>query len=311
MAVPHRRWIEERLKVLGLSRQDLAEKVGMQLRQVERWMAGAGAHLTTQFNIALALELPPDQVYALFLSKDASAGRQLAVVGEQDREGEYRPVSTEAFYQYYASRIAGGSREIWITSDGFNMRNVSSHAYAEVMGSGFDAALANGAVVYRYQMTETMHVNWIDELARLKAAYPRQFRVFVNPTVAQVANVCAVDPGTARCVAEQFEGKRGGFGQGTVAADYSFRLHDREAARARQDVVQAAIDHPDAKELSAEGLEKLRAALFSQRVQQLEAWGQNPENEDADIADSLVFDEAVISHFVRRACDPKRRRQAV
>ena len=294
-------WIDERLRFLGLSRGDLASRLGLKTkRQIERWIAGRVPHRTTQYDLALALHLPPEQVYALF---DMAGSRipHLSIQGEQDADGEYRPVSHEEFYRYYAAKIATGKRDVWVTSDGFNMRSLTSQGYAGVMGPAFRAALANGAVVYRYQMTETMHINWIDELIQVKAAYPRQFRVFVNPGVAEVANVCAVDPGSDHCVAERFEGQRGGFCQGTVAADYSFRLNDRGRAREAQDVVECAIDAAETTELGVDGLEQLRSALFAQRSEQLRRWCTEQSGEFVDVTDSGVFDELVISDFVRKA----------
>lgn len=301
MAAPHRRWLIERLKQLGLTQADLAKKMGVSKRQVERWCAGAGAYVGNQYDLALALELPAEQVYALFADDGGGPKRNLVIQGEQGADGRYRPVSQQEFYAYYASRIATGRQDIWMTSDGFNLRNQNSRAYAQVMGQAFEAALANGAVVYRYQVTETMHINWIDELQRFKAAYPRQFRIFVNPEVAQVANVCSVDPGSEHCVAEWMEPRTGGFGQGSIASDYSFCLYDRARARDTQDVVQQEIDASTSLELSLSGLEQLKAQLFAQRATQLRQWCATQDPEVMDIADSGVFDERVISRFVMEA----------
>ena len=311
MTVPHRLWLIERLKQLGLGRADLARKMNVSKRQVERWCAGGGAHVSTQYDLALALELPPSQVYALFACANKDKGRSLSIQGEQSASGEYRPVSDEEFYSYYATKIATARNDVWVTSDGFNLRSRTSRGYAEIMAPGFRAALANGALVYRYQVTETMHINWIDELIRLKTDFPRQFRVFVNPAVADVASVCAIDPGSGHCVAEAFEGTRGGFCQATVAADYSFVLHDRGKARERQDVVESAIDAADSEELSTEGLRKLRDALFAERAEQLRRWCADNDDPNADLTESGVFDEVVVGHFVRQAIAPPKHIRAV
>lgn len=86
MTVPHRLWLARRLRHLGLTRADLALKIGVSQRQVERWFAGKGAHLSTQYDIALALELPPEQVYALFKSAMTSA------LGDEQRSALRAPV---------------------------------------------------------------------------------------------------------------------------------------------------------------------------------------------------------------------------
>lgn len=298
MAAPHRQWLVERLKQLGIGRADLARKAGVSRRQVERWFAGGGAHMSTQYDLALALDLPPQHVFALFASKEGKV-KTLSVQGEQDRDGDFRPVSDESFYSYYSSKIATARGEVWVTSDGFNMSNEVSRRYANIMEPGFKAALANGAQVHRFQILETMHINWIDELLRLKAEYPRLFRIFVDKGAANVPSVCSIDAKSQDCVAEAFEGTRGGFCQGTVATDYSFRLHDQTKARQSQDIVESAIDAASADELSLKGLKHLRKQLFSERVEQLRKWYE--EHDDANIANSGVFDEVVISHFVRQA----------
>ena len=95
MAAPHRLWLIERLNQLGLSRADLARKMKVSKRQVERWFAGGGAHLTTQYDLALALELPPAQVYALFACTTKDQVRRLSTQGQQSTSGEYRHDSVD------------------------------------------------------------------------------------------------------------------------------------------------------------------------------------------------------------------------
>lgn len=305
MTVPHRQWLEERLRQLGLSRTDLAKRVGVSKRQVERWFSGKGAHRTTQYDIALALNLQPQQIYALFAA-NSNQVRTMSVQGEQDTDGEYRPVSDHAFYDYYASRIAGARNDVWVTSDGFNMSSKVSRRYAGIMEPGFRSALSNGALVHRYQIVETMHINWIDELIRIKSDYPRLFRLFINREAEETRSVCSIDANLDQCVAETFEGTSGGFCQGTVAASYSFRLHDRTKARQNQDIVESAIDASGAEELSMDGLQELRKELFQSRVERLKRWYEdNDDDEYVSLADSGVFDEVVVSYFVRQAVKKK------
>lgn len=79
---------------------------------------------------------------------------------------EYIAKDINDFYMYYANQISQAKKEIWLTSDGFNMQNLSSFHYAEIIKNSMKIALNNGVKVYRFQILKTMHLNWIRELKK-------------------------------------------------------------------------------------------------------------------------------------------------
>lgn len=237
------------------------------------------------------------QIDALWGGISALAAASLFVWRLARKPRKHFPSSNEEFYKYYSTQIANAVMEIWITSDGFNMANPESRKYAELMKSGFEKALLNGAIVHRFQILDTMHLNWIDELILLKEAHAEKLKIFCNKTLRGIPNVCVVDPFHSKCVAERMEHSTGLLGQGSRPETYTFRHKDRHYAQKTLQIVKTAIEHPATQELDVAGLRELKGELLSERLEALRAWKSSARN-SGDIRESGVFDEYAIGQFV-------------
>lgn len=211
---------------------------------------------------------------------------------------QHFPKSDDEFYKYYAEQISSAKSEIWITSDGFNMDNPRSHEFAKVMTGAFETALSNDVTVFRFQVVETMHINWIDELIRLKEKFPHNFRIYANETIKSIPNVCAIDVDSKKCVGERMEHTTGAFGQGSQAKTFSFVHRDNSYACSTRDIVKDLIDHSSTKEYSLTLLREWKTTLLERRTKGLEDWVKENPN-DSDLTHSGVFDAEVISNFVQ------------
>ena len=211
---------------------------------------------------------------------------------------QHFPKTDEEFYEYYAKQISSAKSEIWITSDGFNMDNQRSRQFARVMTGAFETALSNDVTVFRFQVVETMHLNWIDELIQLKTRYPDKFHIYANETIKSVPNVCAIDVDSRKCVGERMEHTTGAFGQGSQARTFSFVHRDNSYARSTRDIVKDLIDHSSTKEYSLTLLSEWKRKLLERRTKQLKVWVEENPN-DVNLRNSGVFDEEVISKFIQ------------
>lgn len=211
---------------------------------------------------------------------------------------QHFPKTDDEFYRYYAEQISSAKSEIWITSDGFNMDNLRSHQFAKVMTGAFETALSNDVTVFRIQVVETMHLNWIDELIQLKEKYPHNFHIYANETIKSIPNVCAIDVDSKKCVGERMEHTTGAFGQGSQAKTYSFVHRDNSYARSTRDIVKDLIDHSSTKEYSLTLLREWKRKLLERRTKGLEVWVEENPN-DGNLRNSGVFDEEVISNFIQ------------
>ena len=213
----------------------------------------------------------------------------------------YYPETNEEFYTFYASSIRAAQSSIWITSDGFNLRNPQSLHFAQLMTNAFRDALDRGVAVHRFQITSTMHLNWLPELAALKRDYPDLFHLYVNLSLSNVPNVCAIDPDTSRCLAERMEHRAAHFGQGSEAATYTFIRRNKQVASQTRSIVEDAIRHSATEELEFDDVSRLADTLLEMRVAALRAWRESlPTDARVDLALSGVFDEQVISEFLAR-----------
>jgi len=210
------------------------------------------------------------------------------------------PDCSDKFYEHYAKALSNAKKEIWITSDGFNMRNPISKEFAVIMARAIRDALSRGVQVNRLQITHTMHLNWIHELKKLKKDFPDNFKVWVNIPLPSIPNVCAIDPESGSCVSERMQHRVGVFGQGSVAHTFNFTHGDKKMAQQTKQIVVEAIEHPASQELSLEDLDTLYSNLMNSRLIELETWrSTHREVQDIDLSASGVFDEAVISKFLQ------------
>ena len=237
------------------------------------------------------------QIDALWGGISALAAASLFIWRLVRKPRKHFPSNNEEFYRYYSAQIANAVREIWITSDGFNMVNPESRKYAEMMKSGFEKALSNGVIAHRFQILDTMHLNWIDELILLKEAHAENLKIFCNKTLHGIPNVCVMDPFHKKCVAERMEHSTGLLGQGSKPETYTFQHKDGQYAEKTLQIVKNAIKHPATRELDVEGLKELKRELLTERLSALKAWKSSPRN-SGDIRESGVFDEYVIGQVI-------------
>ena len=193
---------------------------------------------------------------------------------------KYFPSNDDDFYKYYSNQIAKAKREIWITSDGFNVSNSDSSRYAKIMMKGFDKAVSRGVIIHRFQIVETMHINWLDELIRAKKTQGDKLKIYCNQNILNMSNVCAIDPLGKHCVTESMEHKTGMRDQGSKPATYVFRHKDSDSSIRTMQIVKEAIERPGTKELNAEGLDRLKEDLLIKRMEKLRAWMASSESDD-------------------------------
>ena len=211
----------------------------------------------------------------------------------------FKPTNIDEFYKYYSQQIANSQEEVWITSDGFNMKNPISKKYSEIMGKAFKKALKNGVHVYRYQILETMHINWIDTLIQVKKQFPKTFHVYINESLKQIPNICIVDPDCDECVYERMEHITGLLGQGSQAQSFVFRHGDKVSAQKHKNMVQNIIDHPNTQHMSVFELQALKQTLLAKRVAQLHKWrALNSQDNTVSLQAYGIFDEQVLAQFL-------------
>lgn len=216
-----------------------------------------------------------------------------------DEDRIYFPDNVEDFYRYYRGQTLKAQETIWVTSDGYNWRSPTSREYGQLMIDARCDAMSNGVTLYWFQITETMHLNWLEQLRLMKQRFPTLFRVYHNPVLTSVPNVCVIDPDSPHSVTERMEHRTGTFGQGSEAVSASFAHGDSVRAAQTKRIVKEAIEHPASRELDAKGLQTLEKELFEARLKRLKAWHAETETTGIDFAGSGVFDERVIDHFVR------------
>ena len=216
----------------------------------------------------------------------------------------FEPANIDEFYKYYSEQIANSKSEVWITSDGFNMKNPVSKKYSEIIGKSFKSALTNGVQVYRYQILETMHINWIDTLILVKKQFPNLFHIYINESLDQIPNICSIDPESEQCVSERMEHVTGLLGQGSQAESFVFRHGDKTAALKNKKLIENIIQHPKTQEMTVNSLKALKASLFKQRVDQLHQWqARNNQGEAISLQASGIFDEHVLNQFLGKQKD--------
>lgn len=210
---------------------------------------------------------------------------------------QHFPQTDDDFYKYYAEQVSSAEYDIWLTSDGFNIENPKSRAYSKIMTTAFETALSKGVTLFRFQIIETMHVNWIEELVRLKEKYPNNFKIYANESIKSVPNVCAIDADHKKCIGERMEHVTGLFGQGSQARTYSFVHKDKNYAQSTKNIVEDLINHPTTKEYNLSSLRAWKKELIEKRTEHLVHWMS--KNPNTTIKESGVFDEEVITNYIQ------------
>ena len=207
----------------------------------------------------------------------------------------YFPQNDTDFYRYYARQISKAKKEVWITSDGFNMQSPKSQGYANLMKDGFERALSKGIVVHRFQILQTMHLNWIDELIKFKQSYDKNFLIYCNRSL-QVPNICVIDPTERTCVTENMQHSQGDATQGTLPETYAFEHRSKSSADRMMRIMRQILEHPLTMELDEDNLRRVSQELLQERLAALRAWKSSHTSDD--IRQSGVFDEFVIAKFI-------------
>jgi hypothetical protein len=177
----------------------------------------------------------------------------------------YFPRDREDFYSYYVEQVSKAKKSVYITSDGFNMRNTSSCNAARLMNQAQAKAIAQGATVIRYQMLDTMHLNWLPEIARMKAAHGDSYRTYYNPRFERVGNLAVIDPKTRKAVTEFMLPDPGSLVQSTTARDFGF-IHGHQAkADKAQELFERIIADPDSREITPGNWQAIARELFDLR----------------------------------------------
>jgi hypothetical protein len=178
----------------------------------------------------------------------------------------YFPKDPSDFYAYYVDIVGKAGRSVYITSDGFNMCNPASRDAAAKMSAAQSRAIARGAVVVRYQMLDTMHLNWLAEIVRMKRAHGDSYRTLINRTFEHCGNFAVIDSGTRRAVVEFMFTYPGGLSQATTARDFGF-VHGHQA---KADDTKAFFDrlmaHEATVEITEDNFEQVARHLFEERV---------------------------------------------
>ena len=179
----------------------------------------------------------------------------------------YFPKSRSDFYEYYVRQVSKAKWAIYITSDGFNMKNSASRKAAKLLNGAQTQAINRGASVFRYQMTTTMHLNWLDEICRMKEKHGDSYRTFINPHFEAVGHFAVIDPGKRKVVTEFMLPDVGGIGQATTPRDFGFIHGHQNKADETKAIFDRIFEHPDTVEVTADNLESFRRSLFDQRIE--------------------------------------------
>lgn len=205
---------------------------------------------------------------------------------------EYIAKDINDFYMYYSSQISQSKKEIWLTSDGFNMQNLSSFHYAEIVKNAMRIALDNGVKIYRFQIIKTMHLNWINELKKMKELYGNNYEIYVNSKFDGIENFCVIDPGTSHTITETMFSKIQSTGQYSTA-DVATFIHGNQSWSNRfLRRIQNVMNQKNTQTYSIDDLSHLYDQLFVERRQKLLQWKQeNPDCTDEECSlGSGVFD---------------------
>ena len=214
---------------------------------------------------------------------------------------EYIPKNRDDFYNYYAEQIANAKHEVWLTSDGFNINNSSSQYYARVISAAMYQAMRNGVKINRFQILSTMHLNWIEELIKIKRRFSSQYTIYINPRLDNIENFCVIDPGTNYTVTETMFSDIKPSGQYSIA-DFATFLHSNQSLSDRfLQRLKNIFNQIDTRILSVEDLQQLYDQLFEERMQKLRNWVQeHPTSITEGLAtESGIFDDEIFINFQR------------
>ena len=202
------------------------------------------------------------------------------------------PRSREEFYDYYTKVISKAKKSVYITSDGFNMRNQDSRKAAEIMNDAQAKAIENGASVLRYQITKTMHLNWLPVICQMHKQHKEKYKTYINKRFEDVGSFCVIDPGTRKTIFEFMLPEFGGFGQSTRARYFGFVHGHQYKSDSAKEAFETIFADEGTIEVSEDNVLDVMKDIWDWRVKQYF------ENKDYN-----VFDEEIIQAI--RECDGK------
>ncbi|MGE0371665.1 MAG: hypothetical protein AB7G40_05650 [Hyphomonadaceae bacterium] len=206
----------------------------------------------------------------------------------------YFPKDRQDFYTYYVEAVRKAKTGVYITSDGFNMCNPDSRMAAQRMNEAQSEAIGNGAIVVRYQMTDTMHINWLYQMALMREKHGDKYCCYVNPEFERVGHFAVIDPDTRQSIVEFMLPNPGGLSQATTARDYGF-IHGHAAkAEVTKSAFEQIAAHGATTLVTPDNYREIARKLFESRL-----------NRHFDTTtDFHIFDEEVLKAI--RKCGPSR-----
>ena len=176
------------------------------------------------------------------------------------------PRDFREFYRYFAKQVGKSKDEIYHTGDGFNMRNQQSRSNSDILDAAFVKALEKGVKVFRFQITETMTINWLRRLKAFKEAYPNNFFIYYNPNHENVGSICVIDAGTRKTLVEQqiTTGKQ--LGRGTEPQDFAFVHGHQHRSDNTKELVNQIIMDKGTMQLDLDNIGELEKVLFDKRL---------------------------------------------
>ncbi len=179
------------------------------------------------------------------------------------------PKDFNEFYSYFARHVRKAKSVIYHTGDGFNMKNPTSRNNADLLDKAFVEAMTKGVRVNRYQIVESMTINWLRRLSAYKNAFPDNFFVFINGSHEGIGSFCVIDPDTRNTIYEQqiTTGKR--LGRGTEPYDFAFIHGHQHKSDGARDLVEEIMREQSTVELkTSDDFTNYERDLFYQRLEE-------------------------------------------
>lgn len=100
------------------------------------------------------------------------------------------------FYQYFNQKIRNANNEIYITGEGFSVKDDDGLKIAKEFLISTRYALDKGVSIIRYQTKPCLSKYWNDELKALLRDYPQKFKLCLSKSANEIestASICSID----------------------------------------------------------------------------------------------------------------------
>jgi len=100
------------------------------------------------------------------------------------------------FYDYFLTLIKNTRNCVYITGEGFSMKDVESRNLATELTSAFSYILSQGKKVVRIQTDYKCSKEWVEHLISLKNSYDTNFELYVldKHNMSPIGSICSIDP---------------------------------------------------------------------------------------------------------------------